>query len=165
MMKKGFTLLELLIAVTIFSLILLYLYQSLATLQGANAFYGERLESAKQQHRVLKSIYLDLSLSGNVEIVNEEKAFDVVLMQTSNSLHRRIMPYVGYRVKEGLLYRIESSKKLSYPFDADQPMSVDLLGSAKRFRLYLNQAKTHYLLDLQYSDGKETFVKVRAFNR
>lgn len=165
MMKRGFTLLEMLIALSIFALISLYLYKSLETLQGANTFYAERLDAAKKQHRAIRSIYLDLTLAHSVDIVNEDKALDIVIMQTAHSLHRRILPYVAYRVVEGVLYRMESSKKLGYPFDADLQMSVDRLGDIKQLRIYRNIAQTHYLLDLGYSDGTESFVKVRALNQ
>ena len=160
----GFTLLELMISIIILSLIMLYLYQSLSSLRTANTFYGEKLELMARESKLLKVLYLDLSLSkkGSVTVTNEDKQTDIVLMQTSNSIHRRIMPYVGYIIKEGVLYRVESLDKLTYPLGNDLEMDVDEVGKVATLRLY--GSKTHFLLHLAQAKGDDILVKIRQLN-
>ena len=163
-LNRAFTLLEMLIAITIFSLIVLYLYQSLSTLNSTNRFYGEKLNSMSHDQKLLKTIYLDLSTAviRTVNIINEDPFTDIVLMQTAHSVHRRIMPYVGYIIKEGELFRIESSQKLSYPLSIENEMVVDELGQIQHFRLY--SSPTHFLLDYRSHSKEPRLLKIRALN-
>ncbi len=162
--SRAFTLLEMLIAIVIFTLISVYLYKSLATLNSTNRFYGDKLQTISHDHKVLKTIYMDLSLAviRSVFTVNQDEHFDVILLQTKNSVHRRTMPYVAYLVWEEKFYRIESSQRLSYPFNEDQEMLVDELGEMEHFRLY--SSKTHFLLDYQPKDEEPRLMKIRGMN-
>jgi prepilin-type N-terminal cleavage/methylation domain-containing protein len=160
----GFTLLEMMIAITIFSLVMLFLYQSLATLEKSNSFYGERLDDVTRVQRAVKTLYLDLSLSlpGKGEILPQEKEHDVVIMQTSNVMHQRFMPYVAYLVRDSRLFRVESPNPLRYPIDSDDALIVDDLGRVKTFRLYKNA--THFLLHLQLEGSDRLLMKIRHLN-
>lgn len=161
--SKAFTLLEMLIAIMIFTLISIFLYRSLATLNSSNKFYGEKLSQIAYDQKLLKTIYLDLSMAviRSVYIINQDRDTDVVLMQTSHSVHRRVMPYVGYVVRNKKLFRVESSQKLTYPFNEESEMIVDEVGAIEHFRLY--SSKTHFLLDYS-SDQDPKLMKVRGLN-
>ena len=162
--RSGFTLIELMISVLLLSLVMLFLYQTLSSLTQANNFYEEKLDSASQLQKISKVLYLDLMLSeGNVSSVNIDRMSDAVMMQTAHSVHRRILPFVGYLVRDGILYRIESSQQLAYPLGAENEMVVDNLGPVKTFRLYAS--KEHYLVDFRQDDTKKVLFKVRALNR
>ena len=92
------------------------------------------------------------------------------MLQSSNSLHNRFYPFVAYLVKEGTLYRLESLRKLSYPFDAQTSADVDEVGKVKRFRIYKalkkesNQAVGYYLVDIEFADGERILYKIRSLN-
>lgn len=163
--SRAFTLLEMLIAIVIFTLISVYLYKSLATLNQSNRFYGERLDAIAHERKILKTIYLDLSLAviRSVVTVNQDEDIDVVLMQTKHSVHRNVMPYVAYVVTEQQqLYRIESMNRLSYPFSEDDDLTVDKLGPMQHFRLY--SSKKHFLLDYRIGDSDPKLIKIRGLN-
>jgi prepilin-type N-terminal cleavage/methylation domain-containing protein len=163
-MRRGFTLLEMMISIVIFSLITIYLYQTLGTLRQANTFYSDKLEQASDTNLLLKTLFLDLSLSskGSVEITEEEKLTDFVFMQTSHSVHRRIMPYVGYIIREGVLYRIESPLKITRPIEVTDHVIVDKIAQVEIFRLYRNE--THFLINLKLKNDAEQVLKIRALN-
>lgn len=164
-MRRGFTLLELLIAVSLLSIIMLYLYQSLSTLQEGNRFYGETLKQVNREQKLLKVLYLDLALSekGSVTVVDEDRNHDIVLMQTAHSIHHRIMPYVGYVINQHGLFRIESSQELTYPLRGDEEMQIDPLGAFDHFRVY--RTKTHFLVDIWPLEGEQQLFKVRGYNQ
>ncbi len=166
--RSGFTLIEMLISIVIFTVMVLFLYQTLDTLRSANNFYGEKVDALAHEQKVLKTLYLDIALSRpkSLRILNDDREHDVLLMQTSNSVHHRIMPYVGYILKEGMLYRIESLQPLTYPFEHDIHADVDVLMKLNAFRIYSSNAGgiTRYLVHLR--PGKENrLLKVRAFNQ
>lgn len=164
MRRSAFTLIEMMIAITLFSVVMIFLYQSMATLDRSNQFYGNRLESIESEQALLKTLYLDLSLSQakNGEIDNINKDEDMIFMQTSHVVHSHVMPYVIYFVKDKHLYRIESATKLTYPFESNINALIDDFGEVKTFRVYKNS--THFLLHLN-RDGKEnTLMKIRYLN-
>ncbi len=164
MMRRGFTLIEMMIAISLFTVVMIFLYQAMATVDKSNQFYGDKLKSIISEQKLTKTLYLDLSLSlansGEVNSVNRNE--DMLFLQTSHVVHDHIMPYVVYYVKEKHLYRIESAQKLTYPFDTNVNVIIDDLGPIHTFRIYKNS--THFLIDIS-SDGKEeNLMKVRYLN-
>ncbi len=164
-MRKGFTLIEMMISVAILSILLLFLYKSYAELNIANKGYGEVVDVLKKIQKVKEVLYLDLALAKEITIIPQDTKHDVVLLQTAHSIHKRFEPYVGLMLKEGHLYRIESLKKLVYPLDANSNFVVDDLGTVVSMRLYKNkQKKELYLLHILFKNKKEIFFKVKALN-
>ncbi len=163
MKRHAFTLLEMMIAITLFSVVMIFLYQSMASLDKSNRFYGDKLKSISTEQSLFKTLYLDLALSqSNVsEIININKNEDIVLMQTRHVVHTHVMPYVAYLIKDSHLYRVESAAKLSYPFENNLNVLIDDFGEMTKFRLYKNS--THYLLHLNF-DGQENLLKIRHLN-
>lgn len=160
MRRHAFTLIEMMIAITLFSVVMIFLYQSMASLDKSNRFYGEKLQTISTEQSLFKILYLDLALSSsNVgEVINVNKNEDVVLMQTRHVVHTHVMPYVAYLVKKKHLYRVESAAKLSYPFESNLNVLIDDFGEVQKFRLYKNS--THFLLHLNFG-GQDNLLKIR----
>lgn len=172
-MRKAFTLIEMMISVVILSLIMLFLYESYAALNRSNAVYENKAEIIKDKVLRKRVMFLDFSLAQfqSVKILNQEKNEDVVFMQSSNSLHRRIHPYIAYVVKEKKLYRLESLKAfLEYPLDSDSDFVVDYLGKVDGFRVYKTTKKEegisseNYLIHVDFAQDDEILLKVKALN-
>jgi len=164
MRRHAFTLIEMMISITLFSVIMIFLYQSMATIDKSNRFYGDKLERIETEETLLKTLFLDLSLSlsnsGEIQGINKDE--DMLFLQTSHVLHTHVMPYVVYFVKEKHLYRVESAKKLSYPFESNINALIDDFGPIEKFRLYKNS--THFLLHLKTKGSEETLLKIRHLN-
>jgi len=163
-MKRAFTLIEMLIAVGLLSVITLFLYQTYASLQHSNRFYGEELSEASREQKLRKTIYLDLSLSmpDSIKLINIDKNSDVLIMQSSHSLHRRIMPYIAYLVKEDHLMRIESSQELFYPLSGEEEMVIDDLEEVRTFRVF--QTEGSFLVHLEEADKKMILFRTNRLN-
>jgi prepilin-type N-terminal cleavage/methylation domain-containing protein len=164
-MRRGaFTLIEMMISIVIFSLISVYLYGTLDTLKRSNARHAEKLDAGDLQSKVVRTLFLDLALSehNRTTIINEEPEVDTLLTRTSHSVHRRIMPSVGYLVRDGVLYRFESVKIPELPIDISDHMIIDRLFPVERFRLYRNA--THFLVDLKQPKEEELLLKVPMLN-
>jgi len=165
-MKKSsaFTLLELMISVSILALIMLFMYKSVEQLQTSNRFYAKKIEIIDKKEKIKKLFFLDFTLEIPLSYKNEqvEKNEDRVFFQTQNSIHHRYNPYVAYLVTNKHLYRVESSSKLFYPLSNGLDIDVDDLGKVDGFRVYNN--KTFYKLLHTKLDASEYLMKIHSLN-
>ncbi len=164
MRRNAFTLIEMMIAISLFAVVMIFLYQAMATVDKSNIFYTKRLKEITTQQSLYKTIYLDLALSqpktGQIENISKEE--DMVFMQTSHVLHTHVMPYVVYFVKDKHLYRVESANKLTYPFESNINAIVDDFGPVINFRVYKNS--THFLLHININGKDDNLMKIRQLN-
>jgi prepilin-type N-terminal cleavage/methylation domain-containing protein len=160
--RPGFTLLELMISIVIFSLITIYLYGTLDTLRHSNSVHGGQLDESAFHAKIYKTLFLDLALCdrNSTTVISETRDIDTLLTRTSHSVHRRIMPYVGYVVRSGNLYRFESYGPVEAPVTVNELMIVDKLIPVERFRIYSNG--THFLLDMKLKGKTEQLLKIPA---
>jgi prepilin-type N-terminal cleavage/methylation domain-containing protein len=165
-MRKGFTLIEMMISVTILSIIMLFLYKSYAELNLSNKTYEHALDKLQTFELVKKVLYLDFSLADKVQILKQDKQHDVVFLSSMHSIHERINPNIAYFVKENHLYRLESFRPFrTYPLDAQSDFVADDLGEVRLLRIYPGKAdKTFFLLHILFSKKEEIILKVKALN-
>ncbi|MFA6196182.1 MAG: type II secretion system protein [Sulfurimonas sp.] len=169
-MKRAFTLIELLISITILSIMMLFLYKSYASLNHSNSFYKKEVQQIKDQQLLKKVLFLDFSLvlGQSATILNENTKENAVLMQSSNSLHNRYNPYIAYIVKDFKLYRLESLKRLSYPLSTDSEFSVDYLGEINSFNVYgfdktiEKSISQLFLLHVDFKNEEDILLKIKV---
>lgn len=169
--RSAFTLIEIIIAITILSIMMLYLYRSYAALNLSNAFYQEEATAIKESKLKQKILFLDFSLLlfGEYKIVQNEKKEDAVFLQTSNSMHGRINPYIAYIIKDARLYRVESYKKITAEnLGAERVVDIDDFGEVEKFRVYENslgkKEKLSFLIDVAFKNSSNLLMRVRALN-
>jgi len=169
--RAAFTLIEMLIAISIFSIMMLYLYNTYASLNISNENLKTEVQKIQKIQRIKKVVFLDFTLAlfdprGVIRISNRDKQEDFVFFQSSHSLHRRINPYITYIVKNEKLYRLESLKKLdSYEMPSDAAFDVDELGEVKSFRVYKTTKKTQsYLVAIDFKSMDDILLKVNPLN-
>jgi len=172
-MRKGFTLIELMVSITILSVMVVFLYESYASLNRSNKFYAKELVRITEQQLKKRVVFLDYSLSiaKSLKIHKQDRVEDVVFMQTSHSLHKIYNPYVAYVIKEKKLYRLESLKEFKeYPFSVDDEYVVDYLGEVDGFRVYKSDKKTQgsaaelYLVHIDFKVGDDILLKIKVLN-
>lgn len=176
-MRKAFTLIEMMVSITILAIMMVYLYQSYASLNSANVVLKKATHNIKEIELKKRVVFLDFSLAlksdakGHLDILNQETNEDVVFMQSSHSLHKRHNPYVGYFVKNKKLYRIESLKPLrTYPLEIESEFVVDTLGEVKSFRVYKNKPKEDnaseaYLVHIDFEEDEDILLKIKTLNQ
>jgi len=171
MKKDGFTLIELLIAVSILSVMMVFLYQSTASLNKSNAFYKKKIEALLHHQKIKKTILLDYTLANSIKILPQEKDEDVVFLQTRHSIHKNYNPYIAYIKKHSKLYRLESLTPFSkYPLSEENHFIVDFLGKVNSFRVYkskkedTNQTSTTYLLHIDFQKANDILMKLKPLN-
>jgi prepilin-type N-terminal cleavage/methylation domain-containing protein len=152
MKRSGFTLMEMMVSVTILSIMMVFLYKSFSEMKNTNLFFQTKAGVLESYLEKKKTVFLDFSLAhfGSVKILNQDKQTDVVFMQTTNSLYGRINPYVAYIKKENDLYRLESLLPFAtYPLGVDADFFGEKLGKVKTFRVY----------EQNVSDANSTYKK------
>jgi len=177
MMKKrsAFTLIELLISVSILSIMMVFLYKSYSTLNISNKIYSKELNNI-QSHQIKKKVlFSDFSLiiDKDIRILNQDRHTDVVFFKSSNSIHKRYNPYIAYIAKNEKLYRLESLKELKeYPLSSDDLFDIDYFGEINDFRVYQSKAKKDtnsskiisYLVHVNFKKEKDILYKIVPLN-
>ncbi|MBC8236693.1 MAG: prepilin-type N-terminal cleavage/methylation domain-containing protein [Helicobacteraceae bacterium] len=169
MQRKAFTLIELMVSISILSIMMLYLYQSYASLNRSNVIVKKEIGEILSTQKLKKVLFLDFSLAlpQTTSVQNREINEDFVSLQSANSIHKRFQPYIAYIVKEKKLYRLESLKRLdTYELSADSVFDVDLIGEVDNFRVYKSSSskKESYLLDVDLKGLEDLIIKVNVLN-
>lgn len=167
--RSGFTLIELMVSISILSVMMIFLYQSYSSVNSSNKNLKNEIRGITDTQKLKKVIYLDFSLAlhKSVKILNQDTKEDVVFFQSSNSMHKRYEPYIAYIVKEDKLYRLESLKEFQeYPLAIDSEFDVDYLGEVDSFRVYksTNDKKELYLVHTEFKNFEDILLKVKVLN-
>jgi len=161
MKRKAFTLIEVLISISILSIMMLFLYKSYANLNLSNNHLRDNLKLIKTLQDTRQIIYMDFLLANNktVHIEHIDKNIDIIIFQSSNSIHRRFQPYIRYIVDNSNLYRIESLNK---DITQDEYLNIDFMTRVKKLKLYksLKENTKHYLLYLQDMKNSDILLKI-----
>lgn len=175
-MRKAFTLIELMISISLLSIMMLFLYQSYASLNRSNQFYAQEVSHIVSQEKRKEVLFLDISLAlfHSIKIIHKEKDEDVVFLQSANSLHQNYNPYIAYIKKENNLYRLESLEPFkNLNIGMDHIFEVDSLGTVEQFRLYKDERKKEanttltndtYLLYVDYKKEDDILMKIKSLN-
>ena len=168
-MKRAFSLIELIISISILSLMMIFLYKSYASLNLSNKVYEKKSTKIKDMQEIKKIIFLDFSLKlqTKYEILNRTAKEDVVFFQTSNSIHKNYNPYVAYVVKESKLYRLESLRRFEeYPLSSHMMFDIYEIGDIDSFRVYKsrNQDEEIFLVHVAFKNKEEMVLKIRSLN-
>ena len=168
-MRKAFTLVELMVSITILAIIMIFLYKSYASLNHLNTIYAKDVKEIRKKQLKKKILFLDFSLAfpKTISIFNQGKREDVVFLQSEHSIHRRYNPYIAYIVKDSKLYRLESLKRFkTYPLSSDSEFSLECFGEIDGFRVYSSQNKKDraFLVHVDFKDEEDILLKVKMLD-
>lgn len=158
-MRKAFTLVELMISVLLLSLIVTFLYQSVAQLQTSNMQFLKKTDQLKVRESLLELLYNDFINASFVQWIERENDYDVILMQTNNSFHDMSQPFVMYKVykEDAHLKRIESPVEKT-DFNNNIFRFNDIIENVKSFKVYEN--KGHYLIYVKADEIEDIYLDI-----
>jgi prepilin-type N-terminal cleavage/methylation domain-containing protein len=168
MQRSSFTLMEMVIATTIFSIMMLFLYQSSSTLEKSNKVMHKRIQEDTKRANITKLLFLDLIHASDVKITPLEKEYDrVEITNTRNSLHGLSQSNVYYIVtrEEPTLYRLETIKTLTFPLNdvyLDEVFIDKISDDITQFRTYQNGKKV--LVHLEAANMKKQLFEITLPN-
>lgn len=121
-MKKSFTLLELLISITLFFIIVVFLYKTIDQTKHSNNLFSEKEQALKEANHLHNIFLEDIAESSNITITSDKNKNSIIKIVTNNTYHNAFF--------KNITYLINSSKKLvrieSYEvFNELQPMTLD----------------------------------------
>jgi len=157
--KKAFTLIELMISVLLLSLIVTFLYQSVAQLQTSNLQFLEKTNRLQKREALVKLLYNDFINASSVQWFDKKDKSDAMIIQTSNSFHNMSQPFVLYKVykDENSLKRIESPiEKIDFVNNIFK--YNELINEVTLFKVYEN--KGHYLVYLKAKGIEDIYLDI-----
>jgi prepilin-type N-terminal cleavage/methylation domain-containing protein len=117
-MKKAFTLIELMLAIIIFSVLILAMNNIISNLKSTKDFLNDIIKKENQNTLLLKTLYYDILNASDIKIVHSSNSnYDRVYLKTDNSLYHLIFPHVIWYVSKNKnsLIRIESPFSIKLP--------------------------------------------------
>jgi len=161
--RKAFTLIEVLISITLLSLVFMALYRSVDILRASNKNLFYHLEKSSSELKSAKVLYMDILMSdGNISIENKkDKLFSrVTIFNTKNSLYGLFNTKVVWLVykENNTLLRIEGGE-YNMPLKYDDRVEIDEISkNVEQFRLYLNKKKTKALAIIKFPNSTQAFM-------
>jgi prepilin-type N-terminal cleavage/methylation domain-containing protein len=117
-MKKSFTLIELMLAIIILSILILAMNHIIVNLKSTKDFLKNYLNKENQNTLFIKTFYYDILNASSIKIIHSFNSnYDRVYLHTNNSLYHLITPYVVWYVSknQNTLMRIESPFNIKLP--------------------------------------------------
>jgi len=166
--RKAFTLIEVLISITLLSFVLMALYKSADILRDSNLHLFKHLQKANDSLIGSKTLYMDLMKADhNISIITEEKFHRLTIENTTNSLYGLGSAKITWLIakEENALLRIEGGK-YSIPLRSEENVEVDLVfKDIEMFKVYQSKKKDKILaiLKIKGRDAQSFLVQSIPF--
>jgi len=161
--KRSFTLIEVIISITLFSIIIVFLYSTLNITQKSNQVFKDELNKNIAKEDIKFIFFEDLINSKNSIKIYEDKDKNTILtFSTNNTFHNPFYTNITYLLsRKNNLLRIESnlpydSKKI-YQFKDNENRYIDKISSdIKLFKVYHdNKNNKKYTIYILYNNEKD----------
>jgi len=170
--KKAFTLVEMMISITLFSIIIIFLYQALDVTKSSNKFYSKKLQELEVKSDIKKLMFLDImNLDSNSSIIIAKDKDDnsILKLKTSNLYHNDFFTNVTYLLtKSNKLVRIESvdifNKEKVY--NLEDKSYVDVLENNVSKFIITNDKKykKDYIIYISYKNEENTIFTLKSIH-
>ena len=163
-MKKSFTLVEILIAISIFSIISIFLYKSLDSFKKSEGFLKKEVDKEYKLIKFKKIIFNDFINATEIKI-DKDKNKDILTFKSKNYYYNPFNLYKAYFVtKQGSLIRCEmlkkfNKKKINYEF-FQNAVCNKLLTNIKRFKILNYKKNNDKLLYIKLTNNKKIYFRL-----
>ena len=160
--KKAFTLIEILVSISLFMIIVLFLYQSLDVTKQSNQFFSDKVVEQNNKVNLKEILFKDIVHSYSGSISEDRDKRTIFQINTSNTYHNSFYQNVTYLVsKEDNLLRIESKNKFNKDKlndDFFDKAYVDTVYSkVKKFKV-TKKDKDKYAMYIKFADETDIMV-------
>ena len=171
-MKKSFTLLEVVISITIFMILLIFLYKTLDQTKHSNKKFTNHTKDVKYENE-LNDIFLEdiLESISNIDIKTDNDEHSLLRFESSNSYHNSFFNNITYMISSNSkLLRIESKDKFNFGETQigffDYAYIDILLEDIEYFEVKENSRKTenNYVFIIKQKDKERIVFNTYKFN-
>ncbi|CAA6825772.1 MAG: Unknown protein [uncultured Sulfurovum sp.] len=150
--QAGFTIVEVLISITLLALVLMALYKSADLMRASNLHLFNYLQKASTTLKGSTTLYKDLMHADhNISINSEEKFHRLTIYNTSHSLYGLAQAKVVWLVykNDNTLLRVEGGK-YNIPLKNEERAEIDVIAkNLKLFKIYKSKKKDKILAIIQ----------------
>ena len=150
--KVAFTIVEVLISITLLSLVLMALYKSTDLMRASNLHLFNYLQKASTTLKGSTTLYKDLMYADhNITINTEEKFHRLTISNTSHSLYGLAQAKVVWLVykKNHTLLRVEGGE-YNMPLRNEEKVEIDVIAkNIELFKIYKSKKKDKVLAMIQ----------------
>jgi prepilin-type N-terminal cleavage/methylation domain-containing protein len=150
--QKAFTIVEVLISITLLSLVLMALYRSADLMRASNLHLFNYLQKASTTLKGSTTLYKDLMYADhNITINSEEKFHRLTIANTSHSLYGLAQAKVVWLVykNDNTLLRIEGGE-YNIPLRNEERVEIDVIAkNIELFKIYKSKTKNKVLAMIQ----------------
>lgn len=153
-LKKSFTLIEIIVSISLFSIIIIFLYSTLNITQKSNNFFKTQLNSSIKDKNIKLLIFQDFVNSSDIKIYPSKNKNNILAFETTNTYHNSFFTNITYILtKQNNLVRIESNikydKKNQQKYLDNENKYIDIIKTdVKNFRVYKHKNKNIYTIEI-----------------
>ena len=126
-MKKAFTLLEILISITIFLILIAFLYKTIDQTKHSNNLFSKKEERLKELNHLHNIFLEDIAEASNITILIDKNKNSIVKIVSNNTYHNSYFKNITYLVtSEKNFIRIESLQV----FDEKNILNLDFFDNS-----------------------------------
>ena len=167
--KNSFTLIEMIISITLFSIIIIFLYSTLNIMQKSNQIYKDELNKIIKKEDIKLLLFEDLiNTHEPIPLETDKEGNTILSFRSNNTYHNVFYTNILYIIsKNKNLLRIESSlkydkKKLSQ-FKNNKEKYVDIIQKdIKLFKVYQHKNKSLYTIQIMSKDKKDLLITINT---
>ena len=173
MKRRAFTLIEVMVSITIFSIVMAFLYESLNHSKNFNKIFERHVDNYIESFDLQKIINEDIIETKDSISIEEDKDGNTILLikNTNNTYHNPFNKYVTYILsKENNILRIESKKEFKYKefkseFFDDENTYIDILvKDIKKFLVLKNlKDENGFSFYIESSNSKNYLFSAKKF--
>lgn len=170
-MKKAFTLIELVVSITIFTILVTFLYKTLNETKHSNKLFEKKQYELEHINTIYDIFFEDILESKSPLTISKDRdGNSIVVFKSLNSFHNSFYNNISYLIdSKGKLVRIESKdifKLSNTPYGFYENSYIDVLQTkVEYFEVVENKTNNSYLFIIKQKDKKrELFNILKPFN-
>ena len=164
--KKAFTLVEVLISITLFMIMVLFLYKTLDQTKHSNNIFAKKEQSVKEINTLYKIFLEDIAEASTVKIAYDRDSNTILKVVTDNTYHQAYFNNITYLISSNSkLVRIESKDEFKmsdtpYDFYENNASYIDiLLNDIEFFDVQENSKKDEYVFAIKQKNKDRILFK------
>lgn len=166
MIKRGFTLIEVLVSIVLLALISLFVSSTIYQTRKSNTLFKNKVLKSKKREIFLDTLYKDILLSSDLNI-SDNKKYSIVQLLSNNSVYGISHPYITWLVlkQNNSIARLESAKKIILPIGENMQkfVYIDIVQkNCKYFQLSLSKDKKSVLVFIKMKKQKPIIYEINT---